>query len=301
MSKRIAISVSALLALILCMSLVIPSIAEGSAPVAESFEFDTYRGVSYGGQLSALDPDGDVLSFEITTQPVKGTVELNDDGSFVYTPEDGKRGKDYFGYKAVDENGNSSQEATVIIELKKQERDVSYTDMHGTYAEYAAVRLAECGAFTGCRLGNEYYFSPDETISRGEFLSLCLELTDADVLQGVVSTGFFDDAAIPVWQKEYVSTAVRDGIITGYSSERGAVFSAENDITKAEAVAMLSRTLKLADVSYVNLNDGVPAWIEQDTANLYANDIVTDLSAMSAPLTRAEAACMLSNAMDIAA
>ena len=299
MSKRIAISVSALLVLILCMELIVPSIADGSAPVAENFEFETYRGVSYGGQLSAVDPEGDTLSFKITTEPVKGSIELSDDGSFVYTPDEGKKGKDYFGYKAIDAEGNCSQEATVIIHLLKQETDVSYEDMKGTASEYAAVRLAECGVFTGAQLGSEYYFSPDEAVSRGEFLAMCLEVTDADLLNGVVSTGFFDDDVIPDWQKEYVSTAVRDGIVKGYPDDKGAVFSSNSDITKAEAVAMLSRTLKLSDVSYVNLSDGIPAWIEQDTAKLYANDIVTNVSSMDAPLTRAEAAMMLSSAMNI--
>lgn len=300
MKNRHLASFALVLAVILAVSLIVPCLAEGGAPVAENFEFSTYREVSFGGQLSAIDPDGDVLSFEITTEPVKGTIELSHDGSFVYTPGEGKKGKDYFGYKAVDKDGNRSQEATVIIELLKQKTDVSYTDMHGTAEEYAAVRLAESGAFTGHKLGDEYYFSPDETISRGEFLTLCLEVTGADILNGVVSTGFFDDAAIPSWQKEYVSTAVRDGIIKGYSDDNGVVFNSENAITKAEAVAILSRTLKLSDVSYINLNDTIPTWIEQDTANLYANDIVTDLNSMNAPLTRAEAAMMLSGAMNIA-
>ncbi len=299
MSKRIAIPVSAMLILILCMGIFVPSIAEGSAPVAENFEFETYRDVSYGGQLSAIDPEGDTLSFEITTEPVKGTIELNDDGSFVYTPDEGKKGKDYFGYKAIDAEGNSSQEATVIIRLLKQETDISYSDMADSAAEYAAVRLAECGVFTGAKFGSEYCFCPDETLSRGEFLALCLEVTDADILNGVVSTGFFDDDSIPDWQKEYISTAVRNGVVKGYPAAKGAFFDADSAITKSEAVAMLSRTLRLSDVSYVNLNDGIPAWIEQDTANLYANDIVTDVSAMDAPLTRADAAMMLSSAMDI--
>lgn len=299
MSKRMAMSVSALLMLVLCMGLFVPSVAEGSAPVAKNFEFETYRNVSYGGQLSAIDPEGDTLSFEITTEPVKGTIELGDDGSFVYTPNEGKKGKDYFGYKAIDAEGNSSQEATVIIHLLKQDTDISYEDMAGSAAEYAAVRLAECGVFTGVRYGNEYCFSPNEPVSRGEFLALCLEVTDADILNGVVSTGFFDDELIPDWQKEYISTGVRDGIVKGYAAASGAIFDSDSSITKAEAVAMLSRTLKLSDVSYINLNDGIPAWIEQETANLYANDIVTNVSAMGAPLTRADAAVMLSNAMDI--
>lgn len=39
---------------------------------------------------------------------------------FVYTPSEGKRGRDYFGYKAVDASGNLSQEATVILHIKKR-------------------------------------------------------------------------------------------------------------------------------------------------------------------------------------
>ena len=82
MRKYIA---AALCCLALC-AIVFPALADNSAPVAENFEFETYRGVSFGGKLCAVDPDGDAVSFEITTQPKKGTIELSDDGSFVYSP-----------------------------------------------------------------------------------------------------------------------------------------------------------------------------------------------------------------------
>ena len=92
------------------------SSAEGSAPAAENLELRTYRNVSVGGRLKAFDPDGDVVSYSITTDPVK----LEENGCFVYTPRENKRGRDYFGYKAVDSEGNLSQEATVIIRIEKQ-------------------------------------------------------------------------------------------------------------------------------------------------------------------------------------
>lgn len=296
MSKRISISVSVLLALVLCLSL-IPAQADNSSPVAENFEFQTYRGVSFGGQLSAIDPDGDTLSFEITTQPVKGSLELCDDGSFVYTPEDGKKGKDYFGYKAVDAEGNYSQEATVIIKLIKQKCDVSYTDMEGSASYCSAIRLAECGAFVGKQLDGEYYFEPRHTVTRGEFLSMCLAVTGADLLNGVVSTGFTDDSDIPDWQKASVSTAVKNGIVKGYSSEKGAYFDANSEISRAEAMVMLSRTLQLSDVSYYDIDSDVPAFAAQAAANLAACNVISSTSASSASLTRAEAADMLAAAM----
>lgn len=296
MSKRISISVSLLLALVLCLSL-IPAQADNSSPVAENFEFETYRGVSFGGQLSAIDPDGDTLSFEITTEPVKGSLELSDDGSFVYTPEDGKKGKDYFGYKAVDSEGNLSQEATVIIRLIKQKSDVSYTDMEGSASYCGAIRLAECGAFIGKQMDGEYYFEPEHTVSRGEFLSMCLAVTDADILNGVVCTGFTDDSDIPAWEKACVSTAVKNGIVRGYSGEKGAYFDADAEITRAEAMVMLSRTMQLSDVSVRDVDSDVPQFAAQAAANLTACNVISSTAHSTVPLTRAEAADMLANAM----
>ena len=96
-----------------------PAYAEGQPPLAESFELSTPMNTPYEGQLTASDEDSDKLFYEITTQPVKGDIQLNEDGSFVYTPRENKKGRDYFGYKAYDPEGNYSQEATVIIRIKK--------------------------------------------------------------------------------------------------------------------------------------------------------------------------------------
>ena len=143
MKKNILVSAVALaLCSVLCGGLVAPVSAENTAPIAENFAFEPYRGVSFGGQLAAVDPAGATLRYEITAKPVKGSIELDDDGSFVYTPADGKRGKDYFGYKAIDAEGNRSQEATVIIKLVKCDSDVSYIDMVGSGRASRAMKLA---------------------------------------------------------------------------------------------------------------------------------------------------------------
>ncbi len=281
--------------LALC-ALVFPAAADNCAPVAENFEFETYRGVSFGGELAAVDPDGDAVSFEITTAPKKGTIELSDNGSFVYTPAEGKRGRDYFGYRAVDAQGNRSQEATVIIKLVKN-RSVSYADMDGEASYCSAVRLAECGAFIGRQIGGEYYFEPQETLTRGEFVSMCLCVTGADVLSGVVSTGFADDGSIPDWQRAYVASAVRDGVVKGRAGAAGAVFDAGADISRAEAGVMLNRLLRLTNAGYGS--DTAETWTAQAAANLDACGIMDGASLDSAALTHAEAADMLSAAMDV--
>lgn len=93
--------------------------AEGSAPVAENYEFKTERNTPFTASLSAQDVDGGELTFTITTEPVKGSIRLEPNGSFTYTPGTDKKGRDYFGYKAADSEGNLSQEATVIIKIEK--------------------------------------------------------------------------------------------------------------------------------------------------------------------------------------
>lgn len=289
--------IAAVLCCLALCALVFPAMADNSAPVAENFEFETYRGVSFGGQLAAVDPDGDAVSFEITTQPKKGTIELSGDGSFVYSPAEGKRGRDYFGYKAVDANGDRSQEATVIIKLVKN-KSVSYVDMDGNASYCSAVKLAECGAFIGKQIGGEYYFEPQKTLSRGEFVAMCLNVTGTDVLRGVVSTGFVDDGSIPDWQRAYVASAVRDGVVKGKNGASGAVFDADAEISRAEAGVMLDRLLSLTNVS-VEDGGAVPTWAAQSAANLDACGIMNENCVDSAALTHAEAADMLAAAMNV--
>lgn len=299
--KHKLISVTALaLALLLFAGLAEPVYAEGSAPVAENLELTTYRNVSVGGSLSAYDPEGDAVSFEITTEPVKGSLALKQDGSFVYTPEKDKKGRDYFGYKAVDTEGNYSQEATVIIRIEKQKKDVFYADMAGRADEYAAVALSELGLFTGEQIGGSYCFRPDEPVTRGEFLSMCMELSGEPVFTGVLSTGYLDDEEIPAWMKGYVATAAMCGIDSGRRTEAGSVFAPAEAVSRAEAAAMLSSALKVTNVSYLPLDEEVEATAAQAMVNLAACGVMKN-SAAGAVLTRSEAARMLTAAVELQA
>ena len=47
--------IAAVLACLSLCALVLPALADNSAPVAENFEFETYRGVSFGGFLDWLE------------------------------------------------------------------------------------------------------------------------------------------------------------------------------------------------------------------------------------------------------
>ena len=90
-----------------------------SVPTAENAEIVTKINTGVTGRLSASDDDGGELFFYVTTEPVKGRLTLESGGEYRYCPDSGRRGRDYFGYRVKDADGNVSQEATVIIRLEK--------------------------------------------------------------------------------------------------------------------------------------------------------------------------------------
>lgn len=274
---------------------------ENSPPVAENQELETYRGVSVGGCLKAYDADGDEITFELETEPMKGAVDLAPDGTFVYTPEEGKRGRDYFGFRAVDSLGNASQEGTVIIRLLKQKTKLTYADMEGSGAEYAAVMLTENGVFTGASLGADSVFDPEDTVTRGEFLAMCMNAAGCDILSGVQSTGFADDDAIAGWLRPYVATALMRGYIRGVESEIGPVFRPDDDITLRDACVMWNAVLGVTDVvSAAYFEDGEEDPAAQSVANLTAAGVILSRwDDLSAAVTRADAAQLLSAGMGL--
>ena len=274
-----------------------------TAPVAENQQIKTYRGVSVGGQLVARDAEDDPVTFELATAPMKGTVQLSPQGYFVYTPKEGKRGKDYFGFRATDSAGNTSQEGTVIIKLVKQKSKVTYSDLTGEGCEYAAIALTENGVFTGESVGADYVFHPDAEVSRGEFLTMCMTAAEKDVLRGVSSTGFKDDASIGLWLKPYVATALMNGYIQGQATAGGAAYSPDEPITVREACVTLNAVLGVTDVvsaaAYVGEESGSESWA-QAVANLTACGVMPrNWEDVETVLTRSGAAELLANAIGL--
>lgn len=292
-------ALSFLLMLLLLSALPVSTLAAGEAPVAENLDLKTYCNVSVGGKLSAFDPDGEIRGYAITTAPVKGDIELKSDGSFIYTPREDRRGRDYFGYKATDAQGNSSQEATVIIKIDRQKKGVRYADMTGRTDEYAALALSELGLFTGAQIGGVYCFEPEHAVTRGEFLSMCMRLAEKPVYAAVYKTGYADDAEIPLWLKGYASSAAAADLYRGLETAEGVVFGAGEPITGAQAAELLNRALGLSDVRDVPAYDMLDGQQAQACANLSACGILSGSSPAQALLSRAEAAQMLVAAKEL--
>lgn len=79
--------------------------------------FETPLTVEAPGVLgSDLDPENEPLTAELLADVDHGTLVLDDDGGFTYTPDDGFSGTDTFTYAASDETSTSGP-ATVTIEV----------------------------------------------------------------------------------------------------------------------------------------------------------------------------------------
>lgn len=274
--------------------------AEG-APIAKELSIKTYRNIPYRAQFLATDNEGEDMTYAVETAPKKGSVTVQGD-VFTYTPFEGKSGDDSFTYTATDAGGNVSAPATVNVTVEKTKSGVAYQDTGDCAGAAAAQYLAEAGVFTGPCMGGNYYFEPDRTVSRGEFLAMTMEMAGLEA-NAVTMTGFSDDDAIPTWAKAYAAAGLADGIVQGVSTAEGTAFRAEDEVTFNEAAAILDRVLSVGDVDIATWyadRDAVPSWAAQAVGNMESVSVMAAGSfgseTLSQPVTREDAAQMLAAA-----
>lgn len=241
---------------------------KNEVPAADDSTMETYRNLPNEGLLAVSDPEGEQLSFVLTRSPRRGEVILRDDGSFLYTPEKNKVGTDSFTFTVTDPAGNVSREATVTIRILKPTDERQYADTSSD-CRFEAEWLRSTGIFSGETVNGQLCFSPDEPVSRGQFLAMLMQVLRMPVDRSVRETGFVDGS--PSWLRPYLAAALRSGIIAGFPADGGAEFRPEQTVTSAEADRMMANALRIA-VPAAALNSAEP-----ETGN-------------AAPLTRADAA-----------
>ncbi len=268
-------------------------------PVARKLEIATYRNIPYQADFLS---SGGAVSYQVETQPRRGSVTV--EGSrFTYTPEEGRTGTDTFTYTACDAEGNRSAPTQVRIRIRNTKSGVCYADLDGEACAAAAQTLAEKGIFAGSRLGQSWFFEPEQTVSRSEFLAMTMEAAGLAPEQATM-TGFCDDAAIPAWAKSYAAAGAADGVIRGSATDAGIAFRPSDPICRDEAAVILNRVLALSDVdltAWYADREAVPSWAAQAVGNLESVSVLAAGSygdaALARPVTRADAAQMLTAAM----
>lgn len=263
-----------------------------NAPVAEDYALETYKNLPISGNLKASDPEGEALTYTLTRQPKRGTVTINEDGSFEYTPKKNKVGVDSFIFTATDPRGNVSREATVTIRILKPSDAAQYTDTVGSDCRFAAEWMKNTGLFVGEQIGGEYCFNENTPVSRGQFVAMAVKVLGIPTENSAAYTGYTDE--IPNWLKPYLAAAMRSGMTAGLPAADSGAFGAEEAITGGEAAVMLQNAMDLsvsvsAEVS-VGKNDAETHWAAAAVSAMQSNGI--DIS-LTQTLTRGEAAILL--------
>ena len=248
-------------------------------PVAEDFAMETYKNLPNQGKLKVYDPEGKELTYTITRKPRRGTVEVQEDGSFQYTPKKNKVGADSFTYTAVDPSGNVSREATVTVQILKPADASQYTDTVGRDCRFAAEWMRNTGLFVSEKIGDENCFYPDKPVSKGEFLALVTRLLEIPLQTQNLDSELTQNA--PQWLKPYLAAALRSGLVTNTQSAQTGEFAAEDAMTGGEAAVILQNALDLAvqtDGMLVQPDEEVttPTWTETALAAMNQNGIVLE-------------------------
>ncbi len=268
---------------------------------AVTLSIETYRDLPLAGTVSAYDPEGDEMTYEIVRYAAHGRITLTDrhTGAYTYTPDAGYIGTDRFEYVVRDALGNYSTSQTVSITVNERPANLTYADLTAADNPAAILTLSQKGLMNGTRLGNSVYFKPTEAVSRLEFLVTALEAcgVTAETVSGLGDPSVADVDSIPVAMRPYVSYALQKNYI-GTRSVAGQPHFAPNDpITRAEAAVILSNIIGYAK------EDTVTAFADADALPTWSTPALTSLSALgilSTPDGKANATATMTRDMTAA-
>ena len=214
----------------------------GSKTVTAVF---THSDLTLTGTLSAEDPEGELLRYEIVEYPKSGTVTLDPlTGAFSYLPADGAVGSDRFTWRAQDPRGGFSEVATVEITVRAQTTGYLFADMDNGNGQSAALRVTESGLMNGEAAGGKHYFHPHRSLNRAAFVAILLEAAEIKAPEAT-DTGFSDDAEIPMGMKGAIRYAKEQGWLGDDTA-----FRPGDPITRAEAAQIAAKVLSLAAPGY---------------------------------------------------
>ena len=125
--------------------------ASNPAPIAVADSGSGSAGGAIAGNVltNDFDPDGDALAVSTTpvAAPVHGTVVLNADGSYVYTPQAGFSGTDSFTYRLIDADGGTATGVVTLTVAAVDHAPTSIPIADQTTPVGTAISVSEAGHF----------------------------------------------------------------------------------------------------------------------------------------------------------
>jgi len=173
------------------------------------------------------------------------------------------------------------------------------------WSKAGIAKLAESKIVKGMPDGT---FNPFKNMTRAEFAKVIVIALGLDMVQKMNPT--FNDIQKSDWFYDYVETAAKYGLIKGVEKDGVFFFKPQENITRAEIAAILSRALtsfkgKKEPANLINPFTDVSAsyWAKEDISYLQSTGIIKGKSAtLFAPndaASRAEVSVMMARLLDL--
>ncbi len=161
------------------------------------------------------------------------------------------------------------------------QKPLQYEDMLEHWGAYSAGMLGAEGIIVGEEIGGHFYFYPDKTLTRIDFIILAnsiFGIKTKDSLDG----NPFADTNVPSYMLRQAIAAYENGIITGTKRDGLLFLNPYDKLTRVEAAKILDNGLALKHPATEPLSfadsSSIPAWAEQAVKNMEAYGIVKGYS-----------------------
>ncbi|MGE0111444.1 tandem-95 repeat protein, partial [Aquabacterium sp.] len=210
---------------------VINPTSPGFDPIAGNYSVTTEEDVAVSGQVVGTDADGDALSYALGSSPVNGTVTVNPNGSWTYTPAANFNGSDSFTVSVSDGNGGVTT-ATVNVgvtpvndapaaanQTKTTAEDTPVTgkvvasDVDGDALSYAVQSGAAHGTLALNTTTGDYTYTPDANYNGTDSFTVRVSDGKGGFVDSVVSVTVSPVNNTPTANNDSL-TAVEDTAVT---------------------------------------------------------------------------------------
>lgn len=233
----------------------------------------TITGIPSGELIKTFTWFKDAIYWE-TTDPVEPEKQYFIPGLWLNT-------QDHYSYLigysdgTVRPNGKitRAEVATIFFRLLDDDTRAKYWSSENNFSDVSADKwynnavstLSNMGVIGGYADGT---FRPDAPISRAEFAKIAVSFTQNT---GSATYNYFTDVKTTDWFAPYVTAAKDAGLIEGYSDGS---FKPESKITRAEACAIVNRTLgRKPSKAHMKISDRID-WPDVQTTDWFYEAIM---------------------------
>lgn len=172
-------------------------------------------------------------------------------------------------YEMLDACGLTVPDAALLKELRASLESALHilVDTYGHWAEESIDLLVSLDMVEGVKIGDYYYYQPERSISRAEFVKLLYGIAEGENAENYKAQApSFSDVAADAWYKDHVMWAVQNGVCAGTGDS---TFSPDASLTKQDMAVMI-----------MNLSDAYGFGLEELQGNAEAPDF-TDKAAIA--------------------